>query len=364
VPPETGVVALWPLRPDGTENTWQLGTNAVKKAFEEGTARLNSTSGRVTVNYLRNAEKRRIEAGEITVMGRDDAGALILRHAEGAVRITRPRTVWVSAAHDAGLYGSTVLKAMVPASNFPFPKSLYAVEDTLRFFVREKPHAVIVDFFAGSGTTAHAVMRLNREDGGRRQSISITNNEVSADEQHSLRVQGLRPGDSEWEQLGICSYVTKPRVEAAISGLTQTGEPIRGDYKFTDEAPMAEGLSENAEYFTLTYESPLRIASHRDFERVAPLLWMRAGSRGRRIGSLTKGWDVADTYGVLADLDQVDSFVEAMGAADSISLAVVITDEDRLFESVVRRLPEHVEPVRLYDAYLRTFELESGRGAR
>jgi adenine-specific DNA-methyltransferase len=44
--------------------------------------------------------------------------------------------------------------------------------------------------------------------------------------------------------------------------------------------------------------------------------------------------------------------------------AFVITDEDRLFESVVRELPGHVEPVRLYEAYLRNFEIESGRAAR
>ena len=88
-----------------------------------------------------------------------------------------------------------LLRALIPGRRFDFPKSLYAVEDTLRFFIANKPDAVVVDFFAGSGTTAHAVMRLNKRDNGRRQAILVTNNEVSADEQSKLTRQGLRPGD-------------------------------------------------------------------------------------------------------------------------------------------------------------------------
>src|SRR5699024_10630905 len=146
--------------------------------------------------------------------------------------------------------------------------------------------AVVLDFFSGSGTTAHAVMRLNRQDGGRRQSISVTNNEVSADEQDRLRQRGLRPGDADWESLGICDYITKPRISAAVTGKTPAGEPIKGDYKFTDEFPMADGFAANAIFFTLTYEDPRTVRHNRSFSRVAPMLWMRAGSRGRIITDL------------------------------------------------------------------------------
>jgi adenine-specific DNA-methyltransferase len=253
---------------------------------------------------------------------------------------------------------------LIPARTFPFPKSLFLVEDTLRFFLKRRPEATVIDFFAGSGTTAHAVMRLNKQDGGRRQCISVTNNEVSADEQKRLRVSGLRPGDSEWEAHGICDHITKPRIAAAVTGLTPDGEPIMGDYKFNDEFPIADGFEENVEFYTLTYEAPLRVASNRDFERIAPLLWIRAGSRGRRIESVSSGWDVADAYGVLADLDQTEAFLHALGGQQGADLAFIVTDEDRLFETVVRQLPDGVEPVRLYEAYLRNFELESGRGLR
>lgn len=66
---------------------------------------------------------------------------------------------------------------------FPFPKSPYAVEDALRFFVGDKPNAIVLEFFSGFGTTAHAVMRLSRQDNGARQSVCVTNDEVATEEQ-------------------------------------------------------------------------------------------------------------------------------------------------------------------------------------
>lgn len=359
--PNPAVVAIWPLRPNGTENTWQLGPDSVRKAFKEGTARINGSGKRFTVSYLRNAEKRRIQSGEIEVLGKDAVGALILRHREGAVRLTRPRTVWSSPAHDAGLYGSTLLRALISNRNFPFPKSLYAVEDTLRFFIKDKPEAVILDFFAGSGTTAHAVMRLNRQDGGQRQCISVTNNEVAADEQAALRKNNLRPGDLEWEKYGICDYITKPRIAAAITGRTPAGDPVPGEYRFIDEFPMEEGFQENAEFFTLTYEAPVAVDHNRSFQRIAPLLWMRAGSRGSRIDELPPtGWAVVETYGLLTDLDTAELFLEATRAMRSIKTAFIVTNDNWRFEAVAQQLPEGVEAVRLYESYLTNFRFASG----
>ena len=235
------------------------------------------------------------------------------------------------------------------------------VEDALRFFMARKPSAIILDFFSGSGTTAHAVMRLNRQDGGRRQCISVTNNEVAADEQAELREKGLRPGDPGWESRGICDYITKPRVEAAITGKTPNGEPIRGDYKFTDEFPMAEGFEENAEFFTLTYETPVAVSHHMAFARIAPMLWLRAGSRGRRIDKLpAKGWEVVEAYGLLIELDRATDFLKAVGKAKSLRVAYIVTDDERRFQALARRLPEGVEAIRLYESYLTNFSFANG----
>lgn len=204
-------------------------------------------------------------------------------------------------------------------------------------------------------------MRLNRQDSGVRQSISVTNNEVSADEQGALRKDMLRPGDAGWEQLGICEYISKPRIEAAITGKTPSGDPVKGDYKFTDEFSMAEGFAENVEFFTLTYETPWRVARNRDFAAIAPLLWLRAGSQGRRIDAVPPaGWDVADTYGVLADLDQTGAFLRAVAVTGDVRLVFIVTDDERRFQMVCAGLPERIEPVRLYESYLANFEISSG----
>jgi adenine-specific DNA-methyltransferase len=84
-------------------------------------------------------------------------------------------TVWTGSEYDAGAYGSGLLKKLINVS-FPFPKSIYAVQDCIRAVIKSKD-AIILDFFAGSGTTGHAVELLNNEDGGNRQFILCTNNE-------------------------------------------------------------------------------------------------------------------------------------------------------------------------------------------
>jgi adenine-specific DNA-methyltransferase len=361
VPAPDGTVAVWPIDGSGQELMWRLNPDSVMEYIEEGWLRFgkwDSEKRTRSISYLQQGILDQLAAGEIVVTGRTNEGALEIEFAD-AVGTKSPVTVWNMTSHSASDHGAAVLKALIPGRRFPYPKSVYAVEDSLRFVVGLKPTATIVDFFAGSGTTAQAVMRLNKQDVGRRVSILVTNNEVSADEHAGLRKDGLRPGDAEWERWGICEHITKPRIQAAISGTKPDGEPVEGEYKFTDIFPMSDGFEENVEFFNVTYEAPLRVTSNRDFPKIAPLLWLRAGSTGRRIDSIDAGWDVADTYGVLADLDKSEAFITAVADAAGVRVVFVITDEDRLFESVVRDLPEHVEPVRMYDAYLRNFELES-----
>lgn len=359
----TGCYGVFPLKPDGTEMLWGLTPPALRELSSKGFARVaNASRGfdGVTIQYLASGTVAAIEAGEVTITGRDEQGAVKGFFVSGS---TMPKTTWSKDSHNAQTGGTLMLGALLPGRRFPFPKSLYAVEDAIRFVVGHKADAVVVDFFAGSGTTAHAVMRLNKQDGGRRRSIVITNNEVAPEEHRILEQAGFRPGDAGWERWGICEYITKPRLAAAVTGVTHEGVPIHGDYRFTDVFPMSHGFEENIEFFTLTYEAPLRVASHREFERVAPLLWMRAGSWGRRIDDLPHGWGVADAYGVLVDLDRTEEFLTAViSAGDDLAVAFIVTDEDRLFESIARSLPDHVEPVRLYESYLRNFEIESGRG--
>ena len=313
------------------------------------------------IQYLKAGAIKDIEEGRAIVTGKNPDGSIIAEYPEASAKT--PTTQWAFKAHNAEHYGTGVIGALIPRRPFPFPKSLYAVEDALRLFISNKPTAVVADFFSGSGTTAHAVMRLNKQDGGRRQCISVTNNEVAAAEQRALRENGLRPGDADWEQWGICDYITKPRIRAALTGQTPDGTPIKGDYKFTDEFPMAEGFAANAEFFTLTYETPRAVDHNKAFARIAPLLWMRAGSTGERIETLPEdGWEIVRTYGLLVDMDQAEVFAEGCAAAEGLRIAYVVTNDDRRFEAVCALMADGVEPIRLYESYLTNFAFESGGG--
>lgn len=365
VPDIPGCVTVLPVRDKGDvrEMNWGLTIKTLKERLSNGYVKVafsgKGKKRKTTIYYLTSGQIRDIDEGRIRVDGFDQTGAAIVSYVEG--KYSNPTTQWVKESHNAQSHGSDILRAMLPGREFPFPKSLYAVEDALRIVSGDNQKAVILDFFSGSGTTAHAVMRLNRQDGGHRQCISVTNNEVAVDEQADLRTQGFRPGDSDWERFGICDYITKPRVKAAITGETPDGKPIVGDYKFTDEFPMSEGFEENAEFFTLTYETPVAVGHNLAFERIAPMLWMRAGSEGARIEKLPPdGWQVVDTYGLLTDLDKATPFCRAIEKAARVRIAFIVTDDDRRFQAVARRLPDAVEPVRLYESYLTNFRFALG----
>lgn len=363
IPPE-GCTAVWPLKTGDVEGRWEVNLTTFRERLAQGyikSGEPNKRTNKRTIYYLRNAEMERLQSGEIISDGMNSQGFLELRHNPEINRHLPAKTVWNLQSHNATEYGSNLIKKFLPGRKFPFPKSIYAVEDTLRFFVMDKKNAVIVDFFAGSGTTAHAVMRLNRQDGGHRQTILVTNNEVSEKEQKTLVKQELRPGDRNWESLGICDYVTKPRITAAITGRTPEGDPVKGDYKFTDEFPMSEGFEANAAFFTLTYESPMQIRHNRAFKKIAPLLWLRAGSQGRIIDSLGEnGWDIADNYAVIENLNQLTAFSLIL-RKQPVSTVFVVTDDNGSFEMAARALPETANTVRLYSSYLENFEINSGR---
>lgn len=353
--------AVLPIRKSGAEGVWMAGPAEFKKRLSEGRIRLSVNRGKIVVYYLADGEYKKIVDGLYPISGRGVDGSLVVGKSDDDSPLAIPGTQWRIPGHDATQYGSRLLATFLPGRKFPYPKALYAVEDCLSFFLKGNKGAVVLDFFAGSGTTAHAVMRLNRQDNGHRQCISVTNNEVAADEQKALRARKLRPGDSDWEQFGICDYITKPRIAAAITGKTPDGEPIKGDYKFTDEFPIAEGLEENAEFFTLTYEARNAVNHNLAYARIAPMLWLRAGACGKRIDKLPlNGWAVADTYALLTSVDAATAFIVAVNQAEGLRVAYIVTDDDRRFQAIAKRLSNGVEPVRLYESYLTNFSFANG----
>jgi adenine-specific DNA-methyltransferase len=362
IPPKT--IAMWPPTRNNRQYSWSVVPETLRSLIKKGavkTGNPNRKDKTIPIYYLSQNQLQQIEDGILKIEGKTKDGILKLRYYEGS-KTTAPKTIWNMTSHDAGSHGTNLLSALIPSHHFTYPKSLYAVEDSLRFFIANNPNAIILDFFAGSGTTAHAVMRLNRQDGGQRQSISITNNEVSDEEAKALKKQKLRSGDDKWEKWGICEYITKPRIKASITGKTPKGKDIEGDYKFTDEFPMSEGFEENAEFFNLTYETSLAIEHNLAFERIAPLLWIRAGSQGRRIDKLpSAGWEIADTYALLTNLDKAKALYEVVAEHAYIRIVYIVTDDDRCFQSIVQDLPKNIETVRLHESFISNFQFSTGR---
>lgn len=229
-----GCSALWPLDPNGSERIWSLVPESAENLLSKGYLKVinwNKETKKGSVKYLAEGMVKDIDNGVIVVDSRDEYGAVVSGHYLNADDDTsRPRRVWVDKLHNASSYGTLLIKKFLGEKRFEFPKSLYAVHDAIRFFVANNPNALILDFFSGSGTTLHAVNLLNKEDGGHRRCIMVTNNEVSADEEKAFRAKGLHKGDEEWEKFGIARYVNWPRTQCSIKGVDVKGDPISGEY--------------------------------------------------------------------------------------------------------------------------------------
>ncbi len=245
-------------------------------------------------------------------------------------------------------HGSRELKRILGEGRFTHPKDTAVLARWIDLVTGSKPDAVVLDFFAGSGSTAHAVMALNAQDGGRRQAILVTNNEVNESTAKELTKAGHAKGDREWEAEGIFQKVTRPRLEAVVTG------------KRPDGSTYSAGVEENVEFFELTYEDRENVRLDMAFEAIAPMLWMRAGATRGRVDARSDTFALTDTYGVLFNPDHWKAFTNALHATSQVRYAFVVSESDATYQAVVRALPPGVEPVRLYEGYLRTFEINRG----
>lgn len=150
-------------------------------------------------------------------------------------------SIWDSPAYNAGPHGTAMLGAILGDSSvFSFPKSVYAVRDMLACALRLKPKdSLVLDFFAGSGTTLHGLLLCNAADGGIRRSILVTNNEVDEATADRLRKESLFPGDAEFERFGIAEKVAWPRCRNIIQGSRQDGAELPGNI-WTDRRSLMD----------------------------------------------------------------------------------------------------------------------------
>lgn len=362
-----GIIALFPIHDDGVEGRWQYSREKFLEIQRKGYVRISTQTANgkeATLRYISEGWQKKVESGQITVLGRAEDGSVIIDDSDYEKEFI-PGNQWWIPAHDATEFGSKLLTNFI-GKRFSFPKSLYAVHDVIRFFVTNNPNALIVDFFAGSGTTMHAVNLLNAEDGGHRRCIMVTNNEVSADEAKTLKDKGYQPGDAEWEKLGIAHYVTWPRTVCSIKGQDVNGAPLKGDY-LGSEPPMhmADGFKANAAFFKLSFLDSTAVSLGMRFSEMLPTLWLKAGAKGKCPELSSE--QIPDMlilpenkFAVLINENAFASFVEKLAEHPEVQTVFLATDYEVNYQSMVKNL-NVTEAYQLYRDYLDHFRLNRGR---
>ena len=181
-----GTIEIWPMTDSGDEKKWRYSRESVSRIFEK----LEAKPGRNSVQIIFNK----------------DAGTM--------------RSVWQNARYDSSEYGTKLLDGLIPGIGFTFPKSIWSVYDAVSLMTENDPDAIVMDFFAGSGTTGHAVMARNAADGGNRRYILVQLPEP------------LDPFDKDQKAgAAFCDSLGRPRTIAELTKerLRRAGAKVKAD---------------------------------------------------------------------------------------------------------------------------------------
>ena len=361
-----GTIAIWPMRTDGSEGVWQMSPSSLEEAVSNGYVRLGRfTKNGMAISYLNRKEAEKTKSPGVKILGRRPDGSLITDDTN-FVREFIPGTQWRIDSHNARIGGTNLLKQILGNNVFSYPKSVYAVHDVIRFFVNNKPNALILDFFAGSGTTLHAVNLLNAEDGGNRRCIMVTNNELSEGERKDFEARGVREGSDEWNSRGIARYVTWPRTVCSIEGHDVNGDSLKGNYLGSDIS-MAKGFKTNAVFFKLGFLDKTKVSLGMQLKELLSTLWMKAGAIGE---CPTIDTNIPDILilpkNKMAILNNENKFAEFKNQLDNypeIEVVYLVTDYEAGFVSMTKAL-EGKKTYQLYRDYLDNFRINAGRNSR
>lgn len=340
-----GLTPVWPIDKEGNHRCWRFIPASMQEQIDQRLVVLgkyNKKSSSWTVNLWERKPKKK-----------------------------KVKTVWWHSRHDAGTHGTTLLHNILGRrATFPFPKSLYAVADTLATVVGDQPKAVVLDFFGGSGTTFHAVSLLNALLGGRRRSILVSNNEPGEKQSKKLTKHKYFPGDEEYEAQGICESVMWPRCKYVVRGYRDDGTPLQGTYLWPDinGIPIAlkDGFRENVEYFRLDFLDSACVERGDAFEGVLPILWLMAGSIGARdVRRGASHWYIAkhSPFAILIQETHFLGFKEKLRHRDDVKHVFLVTDSEENFVMMRRELGRGFQCLQLYKSYLENFRINAANPA-
>jgi len=363
-----GCVAVFPVRENGTEMLWGVTPSELARRLEGGYVRVGkyepAKPQQFGIQVVPAGPIEDVEKGILTIDGHREDGSVIIYHKK--TKKVLPKSQWDYESHDAKTFGSNITKNIFGDARFSYPKSLYAVKDCIKLFVAQKPNALIIDFFAGSGTTLHAVNLLNAEDGGNRRCIMVTNNEISAEERKGFEARGIKQGDPEWEARGIARYVTWPRTVCSIEGHDVNGNLLKGNYIGSD-IPMADGFKANAVFFKLGFLDKTKVSLGMQFKELLSTLWMKAGAIGKcpTIDAAVPDMLILpeNKMAVLTDENQFCEFSAQLARHPEIDVVYLVTDYESSFVAMTQAL-DGKQTYQLYRDYLDNFRINAGRNSR
>jgi adenine-specific DNA-methyltransferase len=161
-----GWVTVLPKKSDGRDGRWMWGKEKCKRDIERLVSKL--------------IERR----GEYDIFVKD------FLNREDGERTRKHKTVWDNKKYN-NQYGTQEVKALLNGDFMTFPKSTCLIKDIIHMGTLPSENAIVLDFFAGSGSTAHAVMELNKEDDGNRKFILVQLPEL-CDESSEAHKAGYR----------------------------------------------------------------------------------------------------------------------------------------------------------------------------
>lgn len=333
-----GYATAWPIRKDGSYGRWSVGAETLRELIDKGyvsCGKFDSSRKTWGISYISQPNQKLIEEGRIVITGRDPKTNVVsVEYASDNNRVIK--TVWHRTSHDAGAYGTDLITEIIGQTNaFSFPKSLYATHDSIASIVRRKKDALILDFFAGSGTTLNAINLLNYEDGGSRRCILITNNEVSDSDAKELIKYGNVPGTQIWENHGICRSVTWPRTKYSILGVHSDGTPLQKDYITT--RTIEDEAERSIKQIRFNSEQIVDIKIRKD---IVSLL-----GKDKLPQSLVKpGIDfvVSEKYNatILFSPSAYEEWIAALDGQDHVTELYVVTTSNKEFKKIKEQLIE------------------------
>jgi adenine-specific DNA-methyltransferase len=321
-----GEIEVWPIDQNGVERRWNFGLDSIEEHLDR-----------------------------IVAIKDEDGTTDLFLDEESTV----PKTVWTDTWCEAGKHGASLVKQIV-GKEFPFPKSVYAVQKCIELVTHERSNALVLDFFGGSGTTMHATWLANQSDGKNRRCILATNNEVDEKRSKELSKRNFFSGDLEFEKTGVCESVTWPRCKYVINGKRDDGTELSGTY--LNDREMSEGFHENMEYFRLDFLDPDSVARGDAFAAILPILWMMAGCHGKREDSKgSQDWFIPKhaPFAVLIKEKEFRAFRKTLAERKDIGWIFLVTDSEENFGLMRRALGRKFQCVQLYKSYLENFRINT-----